>query len=213
MRSVQLPLHKSSLAPPREENDCGECTACCDVVAIEELGKPHYARCPHLTTKCEIYEERPASCRNYRCAWHMGFLGDRPDWRPDKLGLIFNFNSEGAVGLKFEVLETVAGALAANRDRLKHILARLKSHKTLKNVMYAKTWVYLFPYGADIPAPHAVGEMYAPFAPADFKFAVDAVKGEATFEGNCHELLQPRPLSKPPVLADNGDSGQPGHCE
>ncbi len=100
MRFVHLPLQKSNFVPPLADNRHGECTECCDVVAVDELGKPHYARCPHLRANCGIYETRPSSCKTWRCVWNMGLFGDRPDWRPDKLGLLFGLNSAGKGALK-----------------------------------------------------------------------------------------------------------------
>src|SRR5271163_3267259 len=73
MASFPLPIKKVDITPPRDSADCGECTACCDVQGVVEVGKPAYARCVHPSHHCEIYESRPATCRGYRCNWHMGF--------------------------------------------------------------------------------------------------------------------------------------------
>ena len=69
--------------PPGE--GCGTCTACCDVIGVDSVGKPYYARCPHLDRDhpggggggggaCTIYADRPHTCREYRCLWHLGML-------------------------------------------------------------------------------------------------------------------------------------------
>lgn len=78
----------------REDRVCGECSACCHVLAIKDLGKPAGEDCKHLdrerrTHHCTIYDQRPYDCQQYTCAWvrEAGF-GDA--WhRPDKLGVLF----------------------------------------------------------------------------------------------------------------------------
>ncbi len=73
-------------------NRCGECTACCSVLAIEELDKPEYEDCKHLSSAgCEIYESRPPVCQRFECM----YLSDRWDqrdggeiMRPDRCGLL-----------------------------------------------------------------------------------------------------------------------------
>jgi len=62
---------------------CGECAACCEVMAIIELAKPVHQECPHqlklpvirpvgapkLMGSCGIYSKRPAECRTFACLW------------------------------------------------------------------------------------------------------------------------------------------------
>ena len=43
MASFSLPIRNTAISPARETNDCGECTACCDILGVDELGKPAYA--------------------------------------------------------------------------------------------------------------------------------------------------------------------------
>ena len=65
---------------------CGECRVCCFVFPL--LDKPERCWCRHVTGEgCGCYEDRPAVCRNYRCA----YLKEKafPDsWRPDRSGVI-----------------------------------------------------------------------------------------------------------------------------
>lgn len=59
---------------------CGECSLCCVLPAIPQLGKPANVRCKHLTAKgCGIYESRPAVCRKFECDWLKGAGDERPD--------------------------------------------------------------------------------------------------------------------------------------
>lgn len=76
-------------------NHCGECTVCCKVLRVQELGKPAGEWCASVTASgCGRYETRPQSCRNFRCLW-LEAQQDQPGhplfprWgRPDKSGVM-----------------------------------------------------------------------------------------------------------------------------
>jgi hypothetical protein len=73
------------LVPGRE---CGECTVCCTVMAIDkpEIQKEAGVTCRHCLAGCTIYETRPALCRDYYCGWRqLPILDD--SWRPDRSGV------------------------------------------------------------------------------------------------------------------------------
>jgi hypothetical protein len=69
---------------------CGECTACCTIMAVDELNKGNYQGCPHDCGRCAIYDARPRTCRNWSCGWLLGHIEGDERQRPDKLGLMFN---------------------------------------------------------------------------------------------------------------------------
>ncbi len=50
---------------------CGECTLCCKLISVRELGKPGGQRCDHQRhgKGCAIYAGRPPSCRFWNCRW------------------------------------------------------------------------------------------------------------------------------------------------
>lgn len=62
---------------------------CCKLLGIDEIpDKQDGHWCPHAAPgarpgACTIYEDRPQSCRDFRCAWLHGTLPD--DWKPDRL--------------------------------------------------------------------------------------------------------------------------------
>lgn len=80
-------------APGRE---CGDCTLCCKVMAIEQLAKPASSWCPHCKPGrgCLIYPERPDECRNFNCLW---LVNERLDerWRPSKSRLVLTTSDDG----------------------------------------------------------------------------------------------------------------------
>ncbi len=70
---------------------CGDCTACCSLMAIPELDKPHFAACKHLCKQgCSIYESRPDTCRDYTCLWRADIVKGDERRRPDILGVVFH---------------------------------------------------------------------------------------------------------------------------
>jgi len=76
---------------------CGECTACCTVLAVEELGKAQQERCKHLCGKgCAIYERRPVACRDFDCLWLTADMADKE--RPDLSGVMLERAQASARG-------------------------------------------------------------------------------------------------------------------
>jgi hypothetical protein len=107
------------------ERSCGDCTACCRILAVESLGKPYGCDCRHQTaTGCGIYRRRPDDCRRFSCLWLAG-MGSHHD-RPDRSGLLWQAISDK--GLAYvEIYETRAGALATTDSewfdtRLKEVM-------------------------------------------------------------------------------------------
>jgi hypothetical protein len=79
----------------REDRTCGECFACCHVLAIKDLDKPVGEDCKHLdraraTHHCTIYEHRPFDCQQYTCAWVREAGFGNAGHRPDKIGVLFS---------------------------------------------------------------------------------------------------------------------------
>lgn len=71
------------------ERPCGECTACCTVLAIAELDKPAGVPCEHLGDRgCGIYAARPKACREFQCAWRIGV--GTVEQRPDRTGVVLS---------------------------------------------------------------------------------------------------------------------------
>jgi hypothetical protein len=75
---------------------CGECTLCCNVMAIEELAKPVSSWCPHCKPGrgCLIYPNRPAECRTFKCLWLVNDLLDH-NWKPNKARLVLTTSKDG----------------------------------------------------------------------------------------------------------------------
>lgn len=89
------------------DRQCGGCTACCTALTVVVLDKPEYVACRHQGLhECTIYNERPATCRDYRCLWHQGYMDE--SFRPDCWGLILDMMPTVA-GPRLRVWETEVG--------------------------------------------------------------------------------------------------------
>lgn len=66
--------------------ECNECTACCEGWLSGEVkeikfysGKPcHFLKGKQQLNGCSIYDERPQSCKDYKCEWLSN--PDIPEW-------------------------------------------------------------------------------------------------------------------------------------
>lgn len=65
---------------------CGDCTLCCKLLPVSEIGKPANQPCEHQRTGkgCLLYHKRtfPNSCKLWSCAWLLNLDADhlpRPD--------------------------------------------------------------------------------------------------------------------------------------
>lgn len=91
---------------------CGECTACCTVLAEVELRKPMRCACVHQRQSgCSIYDARPRACRDFHCLWLRGALPAEVAYRPDRLGVLFDaYRPAGAADVRLAALEVWNGA-------------------------------------------------------------------------------------------------------
>ena len=148
---------------------CGTCTACCDVLGVDTVGKPYYARCPHLnrehaeagdgsaTGPCTIYADRPHTCRQYSCAWHLGMLGPREDRRPDQCGVLFQFEPQPGGRWLLAAYEATPGALLS--DRTQYLIQQILTSKKTRHLALMPQ-VNLIPFGADLPVAYPIAEVY-----------------------------------------------------
>ncbi len=72
--------------------DCGDCSICCVLPEIAELGKPARVVCRNLSEgRCSCYDRRPAACRAFNCLWLRGAVeSDDPRYRPGTLGVLLD---------------------------------------------------------------------------------------------------------------------------
>ena len=176
---------------PPPPDDCGPCNVCCDVVGVDAIGKPYYARCPHLNTEsktggCGIYETRPEQCRAYRCPWHLGILGPRTDRRPLECGVLFQFEQENGRWC-LVAYETRRGALLT--DKTMFLIQQILTSKKTRHLALLSE-VQLIPYGADVPVTYAVSDIYA-YTPPAAGIPMRPHGQMQMWDGGVRELLMP----------------------
>lgn len=78
--------------------ECGGCTLCCKLPAVEALRKPQEQWCDHchIGTGCRIYDLRPAECRTFTCLWLQNDTIPE-DLRPDKSKVVIYRTSESQI--------------------------------------------------------------------------------------------------------------------
>ena len=95
---------------------CGACTACCKTHEVVEINKPAGVWCAHceIGKGCRIYNERPQTCKSFRCLWLRG-IGKGKD-RPDRSKVVWGSGSTlvGKNIFVFSAIELRAGAVKNN---------------------------------------------------------------------------------------------------
>jgi len=79
---------------------CGQCTLCCKLMWVDEIGKPGGTWCPHVVRGrgCGIYAERPQACRAFHCGYiTTAELGD--EWFPARCKMVLSSKETGLTAL------------------------------------------------------------------------------------------------------------------
>lgn len=117
---------------------CGDCTACCTVKSVRELGKPSQVACRHVCASgCRIYGQRPTSCREYACFWRQGLIDGDERRRPDQLGVMIDCEPFSRIPGKVRLViwEVVPGA--AKSEKVRYVVDKLIArHEEIKAVAY-----------------------------------------------------------------------------
>lgn len=113
---------------------CESCMACCTYFKITPMKKGPLEHCLHADIKlhsklsftgnsscgnCGIYKTRPQVCRDYKCAWLLGY-GDNED-RPDKSGMIIDTILKIENCFQAKPLWDNAHNSTKGKDAIKHI--------------------------------------------------------------------------------------------
>ena len=98
---------------------CGDCTLCCKVMAIEQLAKPASTWCPHCKPGrgCRIYPDRPEECGAFSCVWLVNELLEE-HWKPSRSKLVLTTSDDG-LEVRCDPGFPDAGRKAPLRDELR----------------------------------------------------------------------------------------------
>lgn len=112
-----------------KQRSCGSCNLCCDLLEINEISvegqafaKRAWSLCRHCDVKgkdgcCTIHATRPRTCRDYSCAWLMGFGGD--DDRPDKVRVLVHPEESEGFGPMLNFNELEAGVTSSHPSAIR----------------------------------------------------------------------------------------------
>lgn len=115
------------------QRECGDCTVCCTILGVNEIGKLPQETCEHVCAdKCAIYENRPHSCREFECLWLSGAIPGDERRRPDNLGLMFVPNND--YQWMITVREIKPGAIDENRYLLDRIAKKFVMYCISTNI-------------------------------------------------------------------------------
>jgi hypothetical protein len=87
---------RTSPAASASRRDCGTCTLCCKLLAVQEIEKPRGIVCAHCDEGrgCRIYESRPKQCRLFNC-YFLTNSRLREQWRPSKSRMVVVVSPDG----------------------------------------------------------------------------------------------------------------------
>jgi hypothetical protein len=92
-------------------------------MAVPELEKAAGRTCDYCSKRCDIYETRPNSCREFECVWLQSQRrAPLPPWlRPDRCGAIMLTDAAGRLVLRVSSLQRV------DRRVEKWVIGKVKS--------------------------------------------------------------------------------------
>lgn len=133
---------------------CGDCSACCELMGVQELGKPYGVNCNHqCAAGCAIYANRPQSCRDFLCVWKI--VPDMPlEMRPDKSGIMYHIDllGDGKGTLALFICETYAGSF----DNLSDLCQEWVNYQCESGQLP----VVFVPYGLQMENAYEIAEEY-----------------------------------------------------
>jgi hypothetical protein len=139
---------------------CGKCTACCTLIGVAELDKENFTHCKHICEAgCEIYMDRPKSCRIYNCLYRLGHVKGGEQNRPDNLGILLDVTPPhyetpfgGACMMVFEVWP------GASQEE--------KAKAVIENITQAFPILFIFPDGVKVGGPEHIVRRAGPYLEA-----------------------------------------------
>ncbi len=158
---------------------------------MPELGKPFYANCVHLAGGCSIYADRPKRCSEFRCAWHLNYLGPRVDRRPDQCGVMFQLEAEER-GNKWYIGIYELKAGAANTDKTAYLCDIILTSKLTRHLPWGSPALRIYPFGSDLPVNYPISDRFD-CVPDYGTMSMRRTGGAWVFDGRIREqVLEPK---------------------
>ena len=91
--NVFIHENRKDMAFNIDENRCGDCTLCCELLPINWLNKPANVLCKFCDKGCAIHATKDKECKNFECAYFQS-KNAHIDLRPDNSKIIFEKASD-----------------------------------------------------------------------------------------------------------------------
>lgn len=119
--------------------ECGPCSACCGVLAVNVIKKPAWEKCKDQSESgCGIYAEQPQPCRDYKCKWLEGELEEYE--RPDLIGVIIDSGATKLFSHTWGNDAVTAREIAANTSDFSGSKELIKKLLEQDRVVFVKTY-------------------------------------------------------------------------
>jgi hypothetical protein len=140
VNSIHLEIVRDAAARTSALRQCGGCQECCEQLGVIELAKPHQTRCVHERDhKCDVYDLRPISCRNFVCCWLLGTVADE-ELRPDRCGVVISPSYADAIGQA--VLDVHQARPRIDPHTLGLIIKAIETVRTVRRIQYVRWHPY-----------------------------------------------------------------------
>ena len=129
-----------------EPRPCGECTLCCKLFPLPEMGKAAGQWCQHVLTGagCAIHQAKPQPCRTFLCSWTMAEgLDER--WRPDTAGFVLATQDNDKLYVQVDPDRPDAWRREPYYSHLKSVASRARSPYLMVLVRTAGRLTMIFP--------------------------------------------------------------------
>lgn len=135
MASSTRTFEESVFGPLLPDRECGQCTACCFEITIDDpmLAKPPRTLCVNCQADgCSIYAVRPDDCRRWFCLWRR--IANLPDdLRPDNCGLLVsvveNPAADNPLGRLYIIVQWLDGKPIAKSAAADALLAVMRRYR------------------------------------------------------------------------------------
>jgi hypothetical protein len=116
----------------RPARTCADCSLCCKLLGVPEIGKPAGVWCDLVRigesktpAGCSTYSVRPKACTDFECLWLQSAAAGYPmdeDMRPDLCKVVFGGSIDGMTSV---VYVDPANPTAWRRGRVEKVIRRL----------------------------------------------------------------------------------------
>jgi hypothetical protein len=113
--------------------ECGECTACCELLPVTKIRKPAGVVCEHLEDgNCNINDSKPYECSGFECVYRQ--TDEAPiSLRPDNCKMVFQRMTDrmciGALHPEHDITEAAKIQIASLNEQGVKVIVTVNGHQ------------------------------------------------------------------------------------